>query len=68
MAKRLMRGIKNRIILQREIAKRRFLYLTFIYTVVRGAKEIRRSGPANDGKGRDWRMTGDQTDDSSYGP
>ena len=48
MAKRSMRGIKNRIILQREIAKRRFLYLTFIYTVVRGAKEIRLSGPAND--------------------
>ena len=62
MAKRSMRGIKNRKILQREIAKIRF------YRLIPFAREIHRSGPANDGEGRDWRMTGDQTDSSSYGP
>ena len=58
MAKRLMRGFKNHIILQCRIAKIRFLYLTFIYTVVRGAKEIRRSGPANDGEGASFLCMG----------
>ena len=62
MAKRSMRGIKNRIILQCRIAKIRF------YRLIPFAWEIRRSVQANDGEGRDWRMTGDQTDDSSYGP